>query len=278
MIAMPAVPGVHTPARHVIRRRARETADTFTWELAPLDGPGARFAPGQFNMLYAFGAGEVPVSISGDPARPGTLIHTIRAVGRVTSVMERLEEGEQVGARGPFGRGWPVAEAQEGDLLIVAGGVGLAPLRPVVYHTLAHRNRYRNVALLYGARTPADLLFAAELDGWRAIIAVAVTVDSGGPQWRGDVGAAPRLIGKADFDPARATAFVCGPEVMMRFCAAELVNRGVAAERIHVSLERNMACGMGLCGRCQLGPVFVCKDGPVFPYPVARELLAAREL
>jgi NAD(P)H-flavin reductase len=264
-----------TPCR--VDRVAWETGDTFTLTLDPPDG-AFPFAPGQFNMLYRFGVGEVPLSISGDPARPDRLVHTIRAVGGVTRPLSTVEPGEYLGVRGPYGVGWPMAKAEGGDLLIVTGGVGLAPLRPVIYHLLANRERYGKVTLLYGARTAADLLFTDELARWGETIDVALTVDTAVGPWRGNVGVVTKLIPGARFDPADATAFVCGPEVMIRFTIRDLLEAGVAADRLFVSLERNMKCGVGLCGRCQCGPLFVCKDGPVFGWPTVARLFTLPEV
>jgi NAD(P)H-flavin reductase len=274
-------PMLSTPWR--IKRARRETRDTFTLDLEPVDGSaGLPFQPGQFNMLYVFGAGEVPISMSGDPANPGVMTHTVRAVGAVTKAMSMLKRGDTLGVRGPFGAHWPVAEAEGKDVVIVAGGIGLAPLRPVVYHVLARREKYGRIALLYGARTPRDILYQSQLEKWRRRfdLQVDVTVDNVpvGESWRGDVGVVTKLIGSADFDPARTTAMICGPEVMMRFTVAELQTRGVSEERIFISMERNMKCAIGFCGHCQFGPTFICKDGPVFRYDRVRSWLGEREV
>lgn len=259
----------------------QELADTFTMSLTPEDARDpCTFAPGQFNMLYVAGVGEVPISISGDPTRRGSFVHTTRAVGAVTRAMRQLTRGDWIGLRGPFGNCWPVDMALERDVVIVAGGIGLAPLRPAMYHLLAHRARYRKVILLYGTRTPTDLLFRKELERWRASfdLEVHVTVDRASGTWRGNVGVVTKLIGKAPLDPGATVALVCGPEVMMRFTAMDLLQRGVPADRIHLSVERNMKCAIGLCGHCQWGPVFVCRDGPVFPYDRIKDLLSAWEV
>lgn len=276
-----SVPGPMTPGPFRVLGRRSETADTFTLELEPVDGAGAvPFAPGQFNMLYVFGVGEVPISISGDPARPERLVHTTRAVGPVTRAMGELKRGHELGVRGPFGTHWPVLEAVGNDVVVVAGGIGLAPLRPAVYHVLEHRDEYGRVALLYGARTPADILYVRELEQWRARfdLEVEVTVDRATGTWRGSVGVVTNLIPRTTFDPSRTVSMICGPEVMMRFTILELQKRGVSSENIYVSIERNMKCGIGQCGRCQLGPWFVCKDGPVFRYEDVRVLLGKREV
>lgn len=265
-----------------VRQVLRETEDTFTLVLEPPAELGGRlpFAPGQFNMLYLFGSGEVPISISGDPATPERLVHTIRAVGAVTRGLQRLAKDDVVGVRGPFGSAWPVEAAHGHDLVVLAGGIGLAPLRPVLYHVLLHRGQYGRVVLLYGARTPRELLFAKQLREWRGRfdLEVEVTVDRATPEWQGSVGVVTRLVGRAPFDPASAMALLCGPELMIRFSIQALQQRGVAASGIFASLERNMKCAVGLCGHCQLGPFFVCKDGPVFRYDALQPLLDLREV
>lgn len=276
---VPAHPMI--PSLYAVQRVKAETADTFTFDLAPIDGqPPFAFAAGQFNMVYLPGVGEVPISISGDPGRPGTLVHTIRAVGAVTQAMKKLKPGAPLGIRGPFGVGWPVEACDGKDVVIVAGGIGLAPLRPVLYRLLADRDRYGRVILLYGSRTPDDLLFRREIASWRARLDlhVYVTVDRGAGQWHGYVGVVTTVIPKAPFTPDRTIAMVCGPEVMMRFTAMALAERGIPDPSIYVSMERNMKCGIGLCGHCQYGPTFVCKDGPVFRYDRIRHLLPLREV
>ena len=269
------------PVPFRVERVRTETYDTFTQELVRLDGnAGFPFSAGQFNMLYVFGVGEVPISISGDPGAPRVLVHTIREVGAVTRALRRLKRGEILGVRGPFGCDWPMEEARGNDLVIVAGGIGLAPLRPAIYQALSEREKYGKVFLLYGARTPDDLLYKRELEKWRARsdIEVHVTVDRAGEGWQGNVGVVTTLLSKAHFDPISTAAMVCGPEVMIRFTILELRNRGLDPEGIYISMERNMKCGIGLCGHCQFGPHFICKDGPVFRLDRIQELFAKREI
>lgn len=269
------------PSPYRVQRVRQDTYDTFTLELQPANGAGGlRFNAGQFNMLYIFGVGEVPISISGDPATPATLVHTTRAVGTVTKAMRQLKRGDVLGVRGPFGTHWPVAEAAGNDAVIVAGGIGLAPLRPALYALLANREKFGKVVLLYGTRTPSDILFRRELESWRSRLdlEVYVTVDRATGNWRGNVGVVTTLIPKAPFDPRSAVAMVCGPEIMMRFTVLELQKRGVPVENIFLSMERNMKCAVGFCGHCQFGPTFVCKDGPVFRYDRIKDLLAKREI
>jgi NAD(P)H-flavin reductase len=269
------------PQLYRVQRVWREMRETFTLELVPDNGAaGLSFAPGQFTMLYVFGVGEAPISMSGDPARPQTLVHTVRAVGTVTQGLQRLKRGDVVGVRGPFGSSWPVQEAEGNDVVLVAGGIGLAPLRPALYHLLAQRDRYGRVVLLYGARTPQDVLYARELEQWRGRfdLDVEVTVDSATDPWRGQVGVVTTFIPKASFDPFNTVAMVCGPEVMMRFTVLELQKRGVHAENIFVSMERNMKCALGFCGHCQFGPTFICKDGPVLRYDRIQSWFGQREI
>jgi NAD(P)H-flavin reductase len=257
-----------------------DTRDTVTLALEPLDGVPLAFAAGQFTMLHAFGVGEVPISISGDPTTPGPLLHTIRDVGSVTHALVGAAPGTVLGVRGPFGTGWEVAAGRGGDVVVVAGGIGLAPLRPALLELAGDRAAYGRVALLYGARSPEDVLFADDLARWaeQDRIAVEVTVDYGPPDWTGRVGFVTDLVPRAGFDPAHALALVCGPEVMMRTVAAALVARGVAADRVRLSMERNMQCGVGLCGHCQLRELFLCLDGPVLGYDRLAPLMDVREL
>lgn len=269
------------PRPYKVVNYRRELKDTFTLILEPEDGvPEFHFQPGQFNMLYQFGAGEVPISISGDPQKTRQLVHTIRAVGNVTRLMQNCRPGDVIGVRGPFGAPWPVADISGKDLILLTGGLGLAPLRPVIYHVLAHREKYGNVEIIYGARSPQEMLFRRELERWRGRfdLRVHVTVDNAGSDWRGNVGVVTNLIGRARFDPLDVAALVCGPEVMMRFSVKELRNRGVEPEDIYLSMERNMQCGLGLCGHCQIGPIFVCKDGPVFSYERIGKWFEKREI
>ncbi|MCA9838814.1 MAG: FAD/NAD(P)-binding protein [Trueperaceae bacterium] len=257
------------PEPYRIERVHKDTGDTFTLELKPAAGnAGFAFKPGQFNMLYVFGVGEIPISISGDPEDTASLIHTTREVGTVTRAMRALKQADVLGIRGPFGSSWPVLEAKDQDIVLVAGGIGLAPLRPALYHVMNHRSDYGKVVLLYGARTPEDILYKKELAQWRSKfdLDVFVTVDRATGNWQGNVGFVTQLIKRAPFEARNTTAMICGPEVMMRFTAQELIKRGVAKEQVFVSMERNMKCGIGLCGHCQYGPHFICKDGPVFSY------------
>jgi NAD(P)H-flavin reductase len=275
------LPDPMLPQRYRVQHVRRETTDSFTLELVPEAGDAIPpFATGQFNMLYVFGVGEIPISISGDPAKRSPLVHTMRAVGIVTKAMRELKPDDVIGVRGPFGSHWPIEQAEGKDVVIAAGGIGLPPLRSVMYHIISQREKYGKAVLLYGARTPADILYRRELEHWRAHfdLEVYVTVDHATGSWRGSVGLVTRLISRAPFDPQNTIAMVCGPEVMMRFTAAEFEKRGIATENIYISMERNMKCAVGLCGHCQYGPHFVCKDGPVFKYSQVQGLLTKWEV
>jgi len=264
--------GPMVPAAFRVAARRQDTGDTWTLALegtAPLE-----FEPGQFTMLGAPGCGEVPISISGDPAEPRRLVHTVRAVGAATAAICASEPGRVLGVRGPFGRPWPVDAIEGADVVVVAGGLGLAPLRPAILRLVARRARYGRVAVLVGGRTPDAVLYPGELERWGA----DVTVDAAARGWRGRVGVVTKLIDLAAFDPGSAVALVCGPEVMMGFAVEALRRRGLATDRVHVSMERNMQCGIGHCGHCQLGPTLVCRDGPVYRWEELEPWLAIREL
>jgi NAD(P)H-flavin reductase len=218
-------------------------------------------------MLYVPGVGELPISISGDPEEHGRLVYTVRSVGKATHALVTRDTGEFIGVRGPFGTSWPMMEARGKDVLIVAGGIGLAPLRPAIYHILRHRGDYRRLMVLYGARSPRDQLYRKQLAAWAYLpdTQILTTVDYGGLSWRGYVGVVTTLFRYVRLLPDRTVAMICGPEIMMRYVVHELSSRGMAAPDIYLSMERNMKCGVGFCGHCQLGPYFACKDGPVFP-------------
>ena len=264
-----------------VRQVVKETSDTFTLTLeAPSGGRGNWFQPGQFSMLWVFGVGELPISISGDPTERDRLVYTVRSVGQATQTLVSCEVGEAVGVRGPFGTGWPVEQAQGRDVLVIAGGIGLAPLRPVIYEVLHNREKYGRLVILYGARSPRDLLYRKELAAWarQRETQVLVTVDYGGLNWRGNVGVVTTLFKYVRLQPAHSLTFACGPEIMMRFVARDLETYGLARENIYLSMERNMKCAVGFCGHCQYGPHFICKDGPIFSYDRLRPLLEKYEL
>lgn len=270
-------PWAPTPLRVLDARQ--EGPDVVTLSLDASNHPW-RFQPGQFNMLYLYGLGEAAISISGDPATPGVLVHTVRGVGHLTRAMCDLRPGATIGVRGPFGTPWPLHAADGCDVVVVAGGIGLAPLRPAILHLLAHRQRYGRVVVLYGARSPQDLLYGDEIAQWRGRfdVDVQVTVDQGDRSWRGPVGVVTRLIERAAIDADDTTVLTCGPEVMMHFVIAELTRRGVPEANIHLSMERNMRCAIGHCGHCQWGPHLLCRDGPVLPLDRVLPLMRVRGL
>jgi NAD(P)H-flavin reductase len=236
--------------------------------------------PGQFSMLYAFGVGEIPISVSSVLRKPPQIIHTVQNVGEVSRTIFEAKEGDIFGVRGPFGPPWPTEMAKGKDVIIMAGGLGIAPLRPLIEQLIRERGEYKNINVLYGTRNTKTILFYTDIISWQADphINFQITVDYAYQSWRGHVGVVTSLVEKADFDPENTIAFVCGPEVMMRFSAQELCKQGIAEEAIYLSMERNMKCGFGHCGHCQYGPYFVCKDGPVFQYPQIKHYLKLKEI
>lgn len=284
MPADAAVPG----GDPMVPRRCRVTAvrdeaeGVRTLTLAPVDPAPGGFAPGQFNMLYAFGVGEAAISIAGGPDEGGDeLLHTVRAAGATSSALAGLGEGAMLGVRGPFGTGWPLSQQEGRHLLFVAGGLGLAPLRPAILAALGRREAFAGLSLALGARSPEAVLYGQELGRWeeRGLAAIA-TVDRARPGWTGPVGVVTKHLARAlsGVAPGRVSAFVCGPEIMMRFTAQTLLGEGVPAERIWLSMERNMKCAIGHCGHCQYGPDFVCRDGPVLPHARIARRLTVKEL
>lgn len=261
-------PWTHHSAR--ILHIKQEIQDTFTLQIEfedPEVAEGYRFAPGQFNMLYLPGIGESAISISSDPETPQTLSHTIRKVGNVTKALYRKQVGDQVLVRGPFGSSWPVQDCQNCDVILASGGVGLAPMRPILYYIMNHRQDYGEVSLLYGARTPQVLLYADEYQSWQDRgINLQVTVDLGDDTWQGNLGVVPLLFYRLRINAPLTRIMTCGPEIMMRFVIFEALARRLKPDDIYLSMERNMNCALGFCGHCQLGPAFVCNNGPVFTY------------
>jgi len=248
--------------------RNDETRDLFTLRLClsdPATRAAYRFAPGQFNMLYLPGVGGVPISIASDPDTPEVLDHTIRAVGRVTRALAQLGPGDRLGLRGPYGRGWPLQDAEGKDLVMLTGGLGCAPVVAAIDYAIARRERFGRLVILQGVKHAADLIWRARYDAWDALpdTQVRLAADQADRQWPGHVGLVTDLLDQVSFDAADAIAMLCGPELMMRAGARRLAELGVPAERIWLSLERGFRCGIGHCGHCQLGPWFVCRDGPV---------------
>ncbi len=264
------------PKIYRVKSNIRETHDTFTLVLAADDAPQT-FLPGQFNMLYLYGVGESAISLSGNPGNSQEIVHTIRSVGYVTNGLKKLKEGDEIGIRGPFGSSWPLSKT-ECDVLIIAGGVGLAPLRSALYALLQKRAHYNKITLLYGARTPDEILYQQEMEEWRRQgIEVKVSVDTADVTWKGSVGVVTRLIEK-NIDSSNTLVFLCGPEIMLKFAIHELHRAKIEPQNIHMAMERNMQCAVGFCGHCQYGPYFICKDGPIFSYEHIRPWLNIKEL
>jgi NAD(P)H-flavin reductase len=257
-----------------IVEKIREAEDIDTYRLRFVDEQvrrSYRFAAGQFNMVYLFGVGEVAISIVSDPDEPESLDHTIRVVGRVTKAIAGLQPGNELGIRGPFGRGWPLEGIRGKDIVIVTGGLGCAPVVGAIEYIFRRRNQYGAVTILHGVKTPHDLLFRERFDAWRRHpdTQVLLTSDQPDKTWRYHVGVVTELFEQVTVDPARTVVLMCGPEIMMRLGVPILMQRGIPATAIYASLERHMECGIGLCGRCQMGPYFLCKDGPVMSYDQA---------
>lgn len=270
-------PNPYEPARAKIVKIKKETYDTTTYTLAfedPALQASYTFEAGQFNMLTLFGIGEAPISISSSPEVKETFSHTIRHVGNVTNAIGQLKEGDVIWVRGPYGTGWPMEFLAGKNVLVVAGGIGLAPLRPVILELVNHRERFGRVEVLYGARTPLDMLYTDEFDNWSGKIRLLKTVDMVPPglSWPHRVGVVTTLFDVMESTPNNTVVLTCGPEIMMKFVVKGLKERGFAPEQIYVSLERRMSCGIKKCGNCQLGPKFVCRDGPVFAYAELAEL------
>jgi NAD(P)H-flavin reductase len=277
--AAPDDPMIPVPYR--VAATWRETHDSVSLRMEPASKELTPFLPGQFTMLYMRGVGEIAISVSGDPSvRDGSLTQTIRDVGAVSGALCRSRPGDVVGVRGPFGRSWSLDAGRGGDLVIVAGGIGLAPLRPVVLGALARRADFSRLVLIAGARGPAEFLYRDQLAGWATDprLELHLTVDLPAQGWDGQVGFVTEPLARLSLNPAGTCAYLCGPEPMIRFSADVLIGQGVNPSCVQVSLERNMQCGIGLCGHCQLGPLLVCRDGPVVDYARARDLLTTREL
>lgn len=238
------------------------------------------YLPGQFNMLYLPGLGEIAISISGDPDARACVAHTIREAGNVTRALSQLPVGATIGLRGPFGSHWPVERCRGRDIVLVAGGIGLAPLRPVVCHLLTHRDEFGDLTLIIGAREPAGLLYQSEYVAWRAHgIDVQVTVDRADSSWSGKIGMVTNVLDRIPLrDAGQTVLMTCGPEVMMWYTVQLALGRGMRPESLFVSLERNMNCAIGLCGHCQFGPEFLCKDGPIFRYDRVASILKVDDL
>jgi NAD(P)H-flavin reductase len=268
----------HLPQLARIVNRIQESDDIFTLRLKfkdPVQQESYRFQPGQFNMLYLPGAGEVPISLSSDPDEREDFAHTIRMLGRVTKGLSQLKCGDEIGLRGPYGRAWPLGAAEGKDIVVVTGGLGCAPVVAVIHYVLKRRERFRRLVILQGVRHSSDLIWRASYERWAQVPDTQVLIAANATEalWPWHVGSPIDLVTQAEFDPANAVAMLCGPEGMMVAAAKALAARGLPESDIHLSLERNMQCALGLCGHCQLGGHFLCKDGPIFAYPEVKFLL-----
>lgn len=268
-----------TPRVFSVVDRRVEIPSTVTLDIQPLDDqPLSAFVPGQFNMLCGFGTGEVPISFSGEPDNRGTYTHTVRAAGKATEALTQLQPGDQLGVRGPFGRGWPMHQLTGKHVVVVAGGLGLAPLQPLIEQLAANRDQFAGAQLFYGGKRPGELLYTSQLDIWRDNMEVQISVDSAETNWNGHIGVITQPLAAAKIPTTNTIALVCGPEIMMRFTLQTLQKKGVPDSAIFISMERNMHCAIGHCGHCQWGPNFICKDGPVFCYADIAQWFYRREL
>lgn len=277
--SLPFEPLLPRPA--VVQSIRTEAYGISTFSLAftePEMAAAYRFKPGQFNMLHIPGCGEVAISIASDPAKPDVLEHTIRYAGSVTRAIGRLKVGDVIGLRGPYGSSWPLEQCTGKDLLIVTGGIGMAPLRPVILSVMQHREQYGRVLLLYGGRTPQDLLYTEEFERWQqGGIEVHVSVDRADESWKGQVGVIPMNFYRIRLEAKKTAVLTCGPEIMMRFVIYEAMARRIPKELIFVSMERNMKCAVGFCGHCQYGGTFTCKQGPIYNFKAIEPFFGKEE-
>lgn len=263
------------PNAATIVRRTQESPSIFTFDTAFVDSAVEfRFQPGQFNMVYLYGVGEVPISISSDPANTAYISHTIRKVGRVTNALDCLHEGDIIGIRGPYGKGWPLDEAKGKDVLIITGGLGCAPTVAVIKYILARRKQYGHLKILQGVKHSEDFIYRQAYQKWQQApnTEVHIAADKANAQWSWAVGYVTDLIDSLTLRPEQTIVMMCGPEMMMHTAVNVLSTKGIEENQIYLSMERNMECGIGLCGHCQYGGLFLCKDGPVFSYPQVKPL------
>lgn len=271
----------YLPQEAEVVERIQQTKTVFTLRLRftdPAVAAAYRFQPGQFNMVYLYGVGEVPISIVSDPEDDHLLDHTIRVVGRVSAGLAKLAEGDRLGIRGPYGRGWPLMEAEARDLVIVTGGLGCAPVVSVINYVMRRRERFGRLNILQGVKHSDDLIYRDYFERWAQApdTRVFLAADQGGSLWPWHVGHVTDLFDRLAFDPSRALAMMCGPEGMMRIAAQGLCKQGMDEDRLYLSMERNMQCALGHCGHCQFGGKFVCKNGPVFAYREIKDLFGVR--
>lgn len=269
----------YLPQEAEIVERIEEARDIFTLRLRftdPAVHSAYSFAPGQFNMLWLPGVGEIPISIVSDPEDEHMYNHTIRGVGRVSNGLRTLRQGDRLGVRGPYGRGWPMQEAVGRDVVIATGGLGCAPAVSVINYVVRRREQFGRLIIMQGIKHSNDLIWRSSYEQWAELPDTQVLLAAGesGPQWPWAQGNIMVLIDRADFDPENCTAMLCGPQGMMVAVTDHLMARGVSDDDIWLSMERNMQCAIGHCGHCQIGAKFVCKDGPVFNYAEIADLLS----
>jgi sulfhydrogenase subunit gamma (sulfur reductase) len=271
----------YLPQQAEVIERIQESDTLFTLRLKFSDELVQQeysFEPGQFNMLSMHGVGEVPISIVSDPKDDHILDHTIRAVGRVTNGMSKLKQGDVLGIRGPFGRGWPLGEAEQKDVVVVTGGLGCAPVVSVINYVMNRRERFGSVNIVQGVKHSSDLIWKERYDQWREApdTNVLIAADAGGPLWPWHIGPVTGLFDQLDFEIDRTIVFMCGPEGMMRVVIKHMLELGLKERDLWLSMERNMQCAVGHCGHCQYGGKFVCKDGPVFCYDEIKNLFGVK--
>jgi NAD(P)H-flavin reductase len=274
-------PFLPQPAEIVEKRPEAKGIFTFRLRFSSEDMRRSyRFQPGQFNMLYAFGAGDVAITIVSDPADPEILDHTIRVVGNVTQVLGRLKKGDVVGLRGPFGSAWPLEEVRGKDIIIVTGGLGCAPTLGALHYIVRRRKYYGAIKIIHGIKAPRDLIYQKKFREWERSpnTEVHLTVDKADRGWKHKIGLVTHLLADVTFEPARSVVMMCGPEIMMRFTVKEFLNRGLTTDRIYLAMERNMKCALGFCGHCQFGPHFICKEGPILRYDRVQGIFNLKEV
>ena len=271
----------HLPLEAEVVERIQESPTIFTLRLRftdPVKHAAFRFAPGQFNMLYLYGVGEVPISIVSDPQDEHLFDHAIRVVGRVTRGLEQLKAGDRLGVRGPYGRGWPLKFAENKDVMVVTGGLGCAPVVSVINYVIRRRDNFRRLVIMQGVKHSDDLIWRSRYSQWSKLrdTQVLIAANVGATLWPWHVGHVTELFDKVEMDASRAMVMMCGPEGMMQAAVDRLFEHGVPEDSIYLNMERNMHCAVGLCGHCQYGGKFVCRDGPVFSYPEVKPLFGVR--
>ena len=270
---------IYKPRLMSVETITQETGDVKTFRLTPSengDSIGLDWQPGQFAMFSVFGSGECPFGIANSPTRGGTVECSIKRAGKVTSAFHELNVGDAVGFRGPYGRGFPIDDMKGKDLIFVGGGIGMAPLRSLLWYCIDTREDYGDITLVYGARTPGDLVYKQDLEEWKGMddVRTVLTVDPGGEDdsWDGEVGFVPSVLETANPSSENSVVITCGPPIMIKFVLRSLEKLEFKPPQIVTTLEMRMKCGLGKCGRCNIGPAYVCKHGPVFTYEELKEL------